>query len=494
MRNNFSTFVAFAILTLVLAAFPATAQEAQPGDACPVANRYIVSGAVENAGKVYHMTCQGGVWVLIYASDTDGNVGIGTATPATLLELKTATGSFPKLRFSAADVTLPNLSNSSSLDDVSATNTIGQIRSRGDNYGTEKGGLLVQGFTGSGVNNHYPLHLVGTHGGTAPTTAAVTISGQKWSGVNNRNFLTSTTPVLDVENLYDTAGSGSGALLFRIMGDGKVGIGTDAPGAKLHVNGGNVMVTGVDGTWVSFDMSAYSSTNWWDSPYFVLSRARGTQASPSHLLSGDILGSFSFRSRVVNSAGSQIDSFATQNHSASALGSDLRFSTTANGATSTSLRMVIANGGNVAIGNNASPSYLLHLSSDSAGKPNGGSWANSSDARIKKNISSIEGALEKITALRGVNFEWINPGEHGNAEGTQGGFIAQEIEKVFPEWVNEIPPTEKDAELVSGGEKIKSLTLPFEFDAYLVEAVKELSAQNKALLARIEALEAHLDE
>lgn len=70
-----------AILLLIIFSGSAFAQDAQPGDACATVNQYRVSGAVENAGKVYHMTCQGGVWKLIFASDIAGNIGIGTASP-----------------------------------------------------------------------------------------------------------------------------------------------------------------------------------------------------------------------------------------------------------------------------------------------------------------------------------------------------------------------------------------------------------------------------
>lgn len=58
----------------------------------------------------------------------NGAVGIGTATPATTLQLNTPTGSFPKFRLTGADVTLPDYSGSSSVGDVSATNTFGQFK------------------------------------------------------------------------------------------------------------------------------------------------------------------------------------------------------------------------------------------------------------------------------------------------------------------------------------------------------------------------------
>jgi hypothetical protein len=43
--------------------------------------------------------------------------------------------------------------------------------------------------------------------------------------------------------------------------------------------------------------------------------------------------------------------------------------------------------------------------------------------------------MTQLLKLRGVTFEWIDPAEHGNHQGMQRGFIAQDVEKVLPEWV-----------------------------------------------------------
>lgn len=161
------------------------------------------------------------------------------------------------------------------------------------------------------------------------------------------------------------------------------------------------------------------------------------------------------------------------------------------------------NGGPVTIGNGGGsvgigvfPSWRLQLGVDSAGKPNGGSWGNSSDERLKTTIVPLNGALKKLTALRGVQFEWKNPGEHASYLGeVRAGFIAQEVEEIFPQFVSEIDASGKDRELTVDG-RIKTLTLPFDFDAYLVEAIKELQAEidvlkaeNQMLKERVESLE-----
>ena len=99
-------------------------------------------------------------------------------------------------------------------------------------------------------------------------------------------------------------------------------------------------------------------------------------------------------------------------------------------------------------------------------------WSNPSDARLKTNIQPITNALEKITKLRGVSFDWINQDLHkGDAK---SGFLAQEMEQVFPDCVQEVEvdSNSPDAKLVGDG-KIKTVGLTTGFFASIVEAIKE---------------------
>ena len=140
--------------------------------------------------------------------------------------------------------------------------------------------------------------------------------------------------------------------------------------------------------------------------------------------------------------------------------------------------------GNVMVGTATDLGYKLGVNG-SAAKPGGGSWSDSSDARLKKDIKTIENALDKINKLNPVNFEWINPEEHHN-QSNVSGFIAQEMKEVFPDFINEANPIGKDKDIVGENEKIYALTLSFKFDAYLVKSIQELSAQNQDLKSRLD--------
>jgi len=85
-----------------------------------------------------------------------------------------------------------------------------------------------------------------------------------------------------------------------------------------------------------------------------------------------------------------------------------------------------------------------------------------SDERLKKDVSTIEGALDKTKQLRGVEFTRIAD------DARSIGVIAQELEKVIPELV------------ITDDEGIKGVNYA-QITGLLIEAVKELSAKVEAL-------------
>ncbi len=154
------------------------------------------------------------------------------------------------------------------------------------------------------------------------------------------------------------------------------------------------------------------------------------------------------------------------------------------GSASKEILFASAASGNIGIAT-TSPSQTFYVNGTAGGT---NAWVVTSDARLKKNIVSITGALAIIDQLRGVRFEWKSPGERGVGKDLnlpigdpQVGFIAQEVQKVLPEAV--AVDSGKDSILELRETKI----IPV-----LVEAVKELSAQNKAEQARIAKLEDEL--
>jgi hypothetical protein len=105
-------------------------------------------------------------------------------------------------------------------------------------------------------------------------------------------------------------------------------------------------------------------------------------------------------------------------------------------------------------------------------------FASISDVREKTNIQQISGSLEKVVALRPVEFDWIKNGEHCPA-----GFVAQDVEQVFPEFVIENFAQE-------GQEPRKGLTggMTGGIVAHLVKAIQELKAELDTVKAELATL------
>ena len=86
-----------------------------------------------------------------------------------------------------------------------------------------------------------------------------------------------------------------------------------------------------------------------------------------------------------------------------------------------------------------------------------------SDERLKSEVKTIDNALDKVNALRGVTY--VKDGEKGL------GVIAQEVEKILPEVVLE-------------GEEYKSVAYG-NIVGVLIEAVKELTKEVEQLKSRL---------
>jgi len=105
------------------------------------------------------------------------------------------------------------------------------------------------------------------------------------------------------------------------------------------------------------------------------------------------------------------------------------------------------------------------------------SIANGSDRRIKDNFSVITSALDKVGILTGYTFNYNNLGIDPNNSPRRAGLIAQDVEEVLPEVIIADDDTGIKGIIDSG------------VTALLVEAIKELKAQNEDLKARIVNLE-----
>jgi hypothetical protein len=137
---------------------------------------------------------------------------------------------------------------------------------------------------------------------------------------------------------------------------------------------------------------------------------------------------------------------------------------------------VLISQGNLGI-NQATPTYALHIGStgdDSGAVAN--SWNTYSDARLKTNVTSVDsGTLAALLRLRPVTFDWKNTSRHDL------GFIAQELQQVFPLLVHE------------GPDGLLSVDYP-RLNVYMARALQEEAAARREVAAELAATRAELRE
>ena len=192
----------------------------------------------------------------------------------------------------------------------------------------------------------------------------------------------------------------------------------------------------------------------------------GVTATTSTIINGNSDGGFAVQGKQTNGGASVVGFFNAE--ASSGDGSPVLGLSKAMTTTSSSARFVQFFAGGVAttpmggiVGNGASNVQFATLS----------------DAREKTNIQLINGSLAKISALKPVEFDWIKSGEHVKA-----GFVAQDVEEIFPEFVVD--------NMSSEGEEVrKGLTggMTGGIIPHLVKAIQEQQAIIELLKARLDA-------
>jgi hypothetical protein len=109
------------------------------------------------------------------------------------------------------------------------------------------------------------------------------------------------------------------------------------------------------------------------------------------------------------------------------------------------------------------------------------STTTTSDARLKENVRDLEGSLDKTLKLRGVKFDWIDESKSKD----NLGFIAQEVEEVIPEIVEDITNIDGEEHKVVNYQAVVPV---------LVEAIKEQQNLINKLEARLNELEKSMEK
>ena len=262
----------------------------------------------------------------------------------------------------------------------------------------------------------------------------------------------------DILNFQDVANGSN----FSISQEGNVGIGTSSPAARLEIandatymrmkskddsiasigftSSSDTVVSGIGHDFVSGKLFLSQGGSAFSNAAFVLQSngnvGIGTTSPNSKLdvrgnVSVGINGNWGVRD---NGGGTQ---FVIENHKG-------------DGWNDTDIKFAVDNSGNA-----YANGILL-----------------TSDSRYKKEIQTLPSALEKVSALRGVSYQW----KDRNDDSTKIGVVAQEIEKVYPELVH----TDED-----GYKSVAYSNLV----APMIEAIKELNQTVIELQSQVQQLQ-----
>mgnify|MGYP003313014710 CR=1 FL=1 len=285
---------------------------------------------------------------------------------------------------------------------------------------------------------------------------------------------------------------------MRILANGNVGIGTTLPNGKLNISNGGANGLEIDPTQSSGGVTLLQSYNRSGAAYTTLRTNAGSyefqiaDSTKMTILSGGNvgIGETNPASNLVvrkDTAAGRGGEISIVNYAAggtpgigneAALNFGLENSTYHGDAGNAQIKAITTAANNrsdmvFSTWNGAAFGARVRISHDGNLTAIGDlvAYGSPSDKRLKENIKPIESALDKVSKLQGVTFDWKKSDSILDIK-EDIGFIAQDVQKVIPELVRE----NEDGMLSMRHQGIAPI---------LLEAIKELKAEVEELKKQI---------
>jgi hypothetical protein len=379
-----------------------------------------------------------------------GDTMTGPLSVPNLLSLTAATG---EQRLLIGNKDSGGLNKPAIISGQNGIVSIGQGNSWVGNGGTLTNGLVIDASSDTGLTFRSNQVWHSANDGAASGLDADLLDGQHGAFYQNAgNLNAGTVPSGRLAGTYSISISGSASQL-----NGQL--------ASFYQNADNltsgvVPAARLSGSYgISISGNAGTAT--------LATDAVKLQTARTITLAGDLAGSVAFNgsSDVTLTATVNSSSLAGYVQKAGDTMTGVLISSNATNSTSTSTGAVILTGG-MAVGGNIYSGGDVSAAGDVI--------FGASDVRLKKNIKRIENALDKVSSLTGVEYDWdvevCQSAGYKPSRTHEHGLIAQDVQMVAPDMV---APTAFNPDYITVRyERLTSL---------LVEAVKELSAQVQEL-------------
>jgi len=258
-----------------------------------------------------------------------------------------------------------------------------------------------------------------------------------------------------------------------------VGIGTSSPGVKLDVNGAiktsstlNIYYSGKSGLLINEDSSSNVYINQQDNGPMIFNTNNTERMridTSGNLLVGTTTSNYGKIEVDINISGSGGAARFINNGTSGYTGELVQMITGQGASTAYNILSCYYSGGGA---------YAFRVRGDGTLFAQNTTIQSASDQRLKENIVDATDGLNIVTALKPRRFDWKDG--QGNGKKNQLGFIAQEIEQVFPEATDIWGPSGDPAN------PYKSIGTNALIPV-LVKAIQELAAEVNALKAKVGA-------